>query len=145
MKKILIIAILFLLTFVNVYAEGVHKVTFISDDNTSVVEVNENEKVTPPEFIKEGYTLIGWSNNGVVFDFTTPITSDITLNAIWRENKIIEQEVEEEPEINKKRDRGYSDLSDEMKYLIIGIPVVIVILIKYILVPVIKNKKENMN
>ncbi len=49
-------------------------------------KVNKGNKVTKPEApIKDGYTFIGWFLNGTKFDFETPITKDITLEAEWKE------------------------------------------------------------
>ena len=39
--------------------------------------------VKPADPTKEGYDFTGWTLNGEAFDFTTPITADITLVATW--------------------------------------------------------------
>ena len=152
MKKLLMLLIIYFLMIPNVLALNKYKVTFVMDESfKNTIEVEENTTVTAPEPVKEGYTLVGFTNNGVLFDFNTPITSDITLVAIWQSQEVKVDEVEEPINITDTkeetitRDRGYSDLSDEIKYLIIGIPVVIVIAIKYFLVPAIKKNKENKN
>lgn len=47
-------------------------------------EVIFGEKaVEPVQPIKEGYTFVAWLLNGEVFDFNTPITSNIELAAFW--------------------------------------------------------------
>ena len=65
-----------------------YKVTF-NIDGGSVVESVEVEDgsvlVKPEEPTKEGYTFVEWQVDGVVFDFTTKITKDIELKAIWKE------------------------------------------------------------
>ena len=158
MKKFLILLIIYFLMIPNVLALNKYKVTFIMDDNfKNTIEVEENETITPPEPIKEGYTLVGFTNNGVLFDFNTPITSDITLIPVWgkieekneisedidNKSDVIEDNTSNISEHNTTDNGRYSDLSDELKYVIIGIPVVIVIAIKYFLIPTIKKNKEN--
>ena len=67
-----------------------YKVTFNVDGGSGVdsVEVEEgNVLVKPEEPKKEGYTFVEWQLEGVVFDFTTKITKDIELKAIWKEEK----------------------------------------------------------
>ena len=69
--------------------EGSYKVTFETDGGSAVPEqvVEEGKSVTKPEDpTKAGYKFIGWyldpdSSNS--YDFTTSVTSDITLYAKW--------------------------------------------------------------
>ena len=49
-------------------------------------EVNENEKVEELIVNKEGYTFEGWYNKEKLFDFTTKINNDITLEAKYTKN-----------------------------------------------------------
>lgn len=69
-------------------------VTFDSDGGSSVDEqkVINGEKATKPENpTKEGYTFVTWVDaNSKVFDFSKPITDNITLTAKW--NKIPDPE-----------------------------------------------------
>ena len=62
-----------------------YKVVFIDDNDTvlDMVRVNEGETVAKPaDPVKDGYTFLGWyTDGGTKFDFTTPITGDITLTA----------------------------------------------------------------
>lgn len=44
----------------------------------------------PSEPSKTGYEFVEWQLNGKAFDFTTPITSNITLDAIWKVSTNIE-------------------------------------------------------
>lgn len=56
-------------------------------DGGSIVNsqiVKENELVSKPDNpSKEGYTFKSWQLNEIVYDFNTPVTSEITLQAIW--------------------------------------------------------------
>ena len=76
-----------------------YKVIFIIDDNNKkIMEVKEGdltEVIADPK--KDGYIFKYWSlsEDGLAYDFTIPITSDITLYPIYE--KI---EVEEDPYIN---------------------------------------------
>ena len=67
-----------------------YTVTFDVDGDTTsiapqpVVDGGTAIKPTDPE--KEDYTFAGWTLGGVAYDFTTPVTGDITLVASWTEN-----------------------------------------------------------
>ena len=51
------------------------------------VKVKENKTVKQPTApTKAGLIFNEWTLNGEVYDFNTPVTSDITLKATWREN-----------------------------------------------------------
>ncbi len=68
-------------------------VTFNVDGNTNSVEVPIGENVSKPSPgpVKNGYGFLGWADeNDAYFDFTTPITTDITLYAKWIQNKVAE-------------------------------------------------------
>lgn len=69
--------------------DNTNEVTFsvgngLKDIVISVEKDNGVLKPADPE--KEGYTFEGWYYNGVKFDFSTPITKDIVITAIWSEN-----------------------------------------------------------
>ena len=49
-------------------------------------KVVEGSPVKEPTTTRDGYTLDGWYLDNVKFDFTTPITKNITLKARWTEN-----------------------------------------------------------
>lgn len=52
----------------------------------SDLRIAEGNTATAPENpTKEGFNFDGWYNGDVKFDFATPITSDITLTAHWKE------------------------------------------------------------
>lgn len=62
-----------------------HTVKFVSNGVVlSEVEVNDGETVAEPaEPTREGYTFRGWKLNGADYDFTAPVTSDLTITAAW--------------------------------------------------------------
>ena len=66
--------------------EETYTVTFNSDGG-SVVEsavVNDGEKVKKPEDpTKDGYTFKGWFNGEAEYDWTQPVTSNLSLTAKW--------------------------------------------------------------
>lgn len=49
-------------------------------------KVTEGSTVKEPSVTRDGYTLDGWYLENEKFDFTTPITKNITLKARWTEN-----------------------------------------------------------
>ena len=66
-----------------------YTVTFDTDGGSVVeaVKVKENKTVSMPATpTKAGLVFNEWTLNGEVYDFSTPVTSDITLKATWREN-----------------------------------------------------------
>ena len=75
---------------IDVYAKFVHTVTFMNETSQFEVQnVNEGETATNPVMIpqKEGYTFTGWrTETGAPYDFSTPVTSNITLYAEFEIN-----------------------------------------------------------
>jgi len=75
-------------TITAVYQENL-TVTFDSAGGTAVapIQVLEGETITEPtDPTRAGYTFDAWQLDEVDFDFTDPITDDITLVAAWLEN-----------------------------------------------------------
>ena len=66
-----------------------HTVKFVSNGVVlSEVEVNDGETVAEPaEPTREGYTFKGWKLNGADYDFTAPVTSNLTITAAWEANE----------------------------------------------------------
>ncbi len=67
-----------------------HTVTFDSDGGTAVAssEVLSGVSVSAPAApTRDGYAFVAWTLNGVDYDFTSPVTRDITLKARWTEVK----------------------------------------------------------
>ena len=69
-------------------------VTFNSNGGNPInaIQVKENTVVTKPSNpIKTGYTFVNWhqdSENGDIYDFSTPITGDITLYASYTQDDV---------------------------------------------------------
>lgn len=64
-------------------------VIFDSNGGTEIAsqKVEKGKTVSKPTNpIKEGYTFSNWYNGNSLFDFSTPINSDITLKALWSKN-----------------------------------------------------------
>lgn len=64
-----------------------YTVKFNSNGGTKVesVKAQEGMTITAPTSTRDGYILNGWYLGEEKFDFTTPITKDITLNARWND------------------------------------------------------------
>ena len=78
-------------------------VTFDSNGGSEVASQEvyyESAAAKPADPSREGYVFKGWMLNGEMYDFSTPVTEDITLVAKW--NKLLhvipgEEEAPEEP------------------------------------------------
>ncbi|MGM9607388.1 MAG: InlB B-repeat-containing protein [Oscillospiraceae bacterium] len=67
--------------------EVFYKVTFDADGGSAVADqwVKENHTATKPaDPTKDGYVFDKWLLNGAAYDFSTPVTGDITLVAAWK-------------------------------------------------------------
>ena len=64
-----------------------YTIKFDSQGGTKVesVTVNGDDKIDEPEVTRDGYTFDGWYLENEKFDFSTPITKNITLKAKWTE------------------------------------------------------------
>ena len=58
--------------------------------NTQVLVANGSTVSRPTSPSKVGYTFAGWAPEGQAsyYNFSTPVTSDITLVAVWRTTQI---------------------------------------------------------
>ncbi len=79
--------------------ESGYTVTFDSNGGTAIAsqQIDDGgtiDEPTEPQF--GGYTFKGWYYNGAEYDFSSVVTSDMTLSAVWE--KIEEEEPEPEPE-----------------------------------------------
>ncbi len=71
--------------------------SFDSDGGSAVDSqiVQEDDKATQPiNPTKEGYTFVHWQASGAQWVFTTPVTADMTLLAIWQANTDTSYKVE---------------------------------------------------
>ena len=65
-------------------------VSFDSDGGSAVATkyVEHGSNVTEPaDPTKANYTFVGWYNGVTLYNFDTPVTSDITLKAVWKLNE----------------------------------------------------------
>lgn len=109
--------------------EVYYTVTFKDGTNTNSVKVKAGEKVArPTDPVKEGYTFVGWFKSTTLasssttssssssklsasdaFDFETPITANIVLNAGWTSNKDAKEKTGEDGDVNGARAPGTND------------------------------------
>ena len=78
-----------------------HTVTFDSDGGTvyPAQTVTDGDKATNPGSpSKSGYTFVAWTMGGSNYDFTAPVTADITLKAVYKKNPEPTPEPEPDPE-----------------------------------------------
>ena len=77
---------------ITIYAKWIKlfTVTFSTDGGTSIAsqKIEENGTATRPETdpTKSGYIFNGWNYAGTEYDFSTPVTADITLEAVWEKD-----------------------------------------------------------
>ena len=98
MKKkvwvILVIAVIAVLALLFIVIGGKkYTVTFDTDGGNTITSVEVKSGSTlgkPVNPNKEGYTFVRWELNGVEYDFSSKVTSDITLKAIWEEKTTTE-------------------------------------------------------
>lgn len=83
------------------------KVSFDSDGGSAVssMEIKKGSTVTQPEKpTKDGFIFGGWTLNGSPFDFSAPVTEDITLKASWKEDEEAKKKAQEEAEKKAKEE-----------------------------------------
>ena len=80
--------------------ENTHTVTFDSAGIGAEYlpqTVRDGETAVPPtEYARDGYRFDGWYCNGALYDFSAPVTSDITVNAKWKKLHTVTVVVSEE-------------------------------------------------
>ena len=88
-----------------------YTVTFNSDGGSSVdaIPVEEGKTVSEPKApTREGYTFEGWYLGETKYDFSKPVTGDITLTAKWNEVKPVYKIVLTEEKVNGKGTGRYN-------------------------------------
>lgn len=98
--KTLTLLIVLLSSFTVVFAKGEdytsYKITFNIDGELLEFDVKSGDTVgSIKKPVKEGYDFVGWFKNGVLYDFSLPVTEDIELVA--RFTLITTETVNEEP------------------------------------------------
>ena len=76
---------------VNQVAGPSYMVTFDTDGGSEVAsqKVKEGRKATKPtDPTKNGFAFDGWYLDGEPYDFSTPVTNDITLVAMWKKASV---------------------------------------------------------
>lgn len=63
--------------------------TGLSDPASACVGVKEGSPVAPPEICPEDKVLRYWTNGEKVYDFSLPVTEDLTLQAVWLERTVL--------------------------------------------------------
>lgn len=90
---IVIIAIIIILLLKSCGGETVkYDVEFDTNGGTEVsaLEIEEDGVIPKPEDpTKEGYVFVGWYYNDELYDFSKPVTGDITLEARWAEEEAV--------------------------------------------------------
>ena len=74
------------ITLVADWTRITHTITFDTGDGTPVASqtVNHGEQaIDPGTPVRDGYAFTGWLLDGEPYDFTTPVTGDVTLVAGW--------------------------------------------------------------
>jgi len=72
------------------FSTPTYTVTFNTDGGSKVadVKIKRNEKVAKPaDPTKEGYTFVSWQVAGVDYDFSYPVTENLTITAKWEKKK----------------------------------------------------------
>ena len=83
------------LTFIGVQEvapTAVYTITFEAvngSDNTTQSVIENGLVDLPEEPVRDGYSFLGWFIGEDKFDFATPITSNVTLTALWQENAVV--------------------------------------------------------
>lgn len=93
---IVVIAIIVILLLKSCGGETVkYSVEFDTNGGTAVstLEIEEDGLITKPaDPTKEGYVFVGWYYNDELYDFSKPVTGNITLEARWAEEEIVAAE-----------------------------------------------------
>jgi Rib/alpha/Esp surface antigen-like repeat protein len=72
------------------------KIKFITNNNTEIkpLYLYENEKLSEPEKLQKAFAkFIEWQKDGQTYDFTSPVTANMTLTAKWDDYTPVPQNV----------------------------------------------------
>ena len=119
-KKVIILLSVVVVALVVVFVyfslpEKEYTVQFsFGNGTTTEVAIKEGKLVEKPVApTMTGYTFVGWELNGVPFDFTTPITGDVTLVAKYE--KIEEEKPKAEYTVKFDVDGGSTVVEQKVK------------------------------
>lgn len=73
-----------------------YTITYNTDGGSEISATPVEEGTIPSRPLdpyKEGYTFVGWTLNGIDYNFDEPITSDAELVAIWEEAGIVDDSI----------------------------------------------------
>lgn len=66
----------------------VHVIRFDTGAGAWTVDVDQGQPVSrPTDPVRDGWRFTGWQFNGHAYDFTMPVTKDMTLTAGWEQDK----------------------------------------------------------
>jgi Listeria/Bacterioides repeat len=68
------------------YLKGVtttHQITFVGATISPITVPSGNVITEPATPTRTGYTFQGWTSGGTPYDFSDPVTGDLTLTAVW--------------------------------------------------------------
>lgn len=85
-QKLFLVFVVMFIAIINVSCGKKYTVKFISDEKiVKEIEVKKSAVITSEEISKDGYEFIGWYLGDNEFDFSTPINSNLELEAKWKE------------------------------------------------------------
>lgn len=96
-----------------------YQVTFMDEENVvTIVNVTKGELIENYEIKKNNYQFLGWFENETLFDFNTPITDNLILNAKWELIPFVAFKIDGVTTINhgsvSKLNIEYETLSDKV-------------------------------
>ncbi len=101
-------------------------ITFDTDGGTEIAprEITYNTTITSPTSIKTGYKFLGWYLNDEPYNFSTPVTEDITLVAEWEKLCVVTFDTdggyEIEPQYVEKNGYAYFPWTSKAYHDLVG-------------------------
>ncbi len=92
---LILLSVLFVVVLILFLNKPSYEVQFVSDNMViDTVKVKRKERVDRPSNpVKEGYVFVDWYLNGSAYDFSTQVTGNMTLTALWNVEEILENEI----------------------------------------------------